>query len=254
MDQNTGIERIRTATFTIGRRGYEKREVEQFLNQIADWLETGGGDQARSDIVKRELERVGQRTAGILATAEDSAEQIRADAEEAAAETTARAKSAAAATRRSADEYSDKTRNEADAYAARARKDADAYAAKTRGEADDYAAKTRRAADMYADQTRSAADQDAAATRNDADEDARQLVDAAEAKAARIVDEGSARRHDIEAVIGDLVARRDAVIAEANRLAAELRQVTNGHSPDESDDPFATPDEFDPAERVGARP
>ena len=122
MDQSTGIERIRTATFTLTRRGYDKREVEQFLNKIADWLETGGGDQARADIVRRELERVGQRTASILATAEDSAEAIRGDAQDEAAETTGEARSAAAATRQSADEYSKKTREAADAYAAKARR------------------------------------------------------------------------------------------------------------------------------------
>lgn len=241
MDQNTGIERIRTATFTLARRGYEKREVEKFLNQIADWLETGGGDQARSDIVKRELERVGQRTTSILASAEDSAEQTRADAEDAAAEITSRAKSAAAATRKAADEYSTKTRDSADQYAA-----------KTRQDTDDYAAKTRKAADVYADQARGAADEDAATARADAEQDARELVSSAEAKATRIVDEGTARRHDVEAVISDLVARRDAVIAEANRLADELRQVASGHTPAVGEDEFGEPRDLDPAERVRA--
>jgi DivIVA domain-containing protein len=241
VDQSTGIERIRTATFTLARRGYDKREVEQFLNQIADWLETGGGDQARSDVVRRELERVGQRTAGILATAEDSAEQIRADAEELAAETTGRARSAAASTRGAADEYAEKTRAAADAHAAKARKDAE-----------EYGAKTRRAADAYAAKTRQEADEDAAETREDADHDARNQLSAAEAKATRIVDEGTARRRDIEAVISDLVARRDGVIAEANRLADELREVADGHTPARGEDPFAEPGELDPSERVRA--
>ena len=240
MDQDTGIERIRTATFTIGRRGYEKREVEQFLSQIADWLETGGGDQARSDIVKRELERVGQRTASILASAEDSAEQIRGEAEDTAAEVTSRAKAAGLATRKAADEYSAKTRDSADVYGG-----------KTRSDADEYSGKTRQAADVYADQTRQAADRDAAQARQEAAQEARELVAAAEAKAQRIVDEGTSRRHDIEAVISDLVARRDAVIAEANRLADELQQVTGGHTPS-GDDQFAEPRELDPAERVRA--
>jgi DivIVA domain-containing protein len=241
VDQSTGIERIRTATFTLTRRGYDKREVEQFLNQIADWLETGGGDQARSDVVRRELERVGQRTAGILATAEDSAEQIRADAEELAAETTGRARSAAAATREAADEYATKTRAAADAHAAKARTDAE-----------EYGAKTRRAADAYAAKTRQEADDDAAETREDADHDARNQLSAAEAKATRIVEEGSARRRDIEAVISDLVARRDGVIEEANRLAAELREVAAGHTPGRGEDAFTEPSELDPSERVGA--
>jgi DivIVA domain-containing protein len=75
--QPDSIERIRSATFPIARKGYEKREVERFLGKLADWLEAGGGDRARSDLVKRELERVGEKTASILATAEDLAAEIR---------------------------------------------------------------------------------------------------------------------------------------------------------------------------------
>ena len=241
MDQSTGIERIRTATFTLTRRGYDKREVEQFLNKIADWLETGGGDQARADVVRRELERVGQRTASVLATAEDSAEQIRDDARSEAAETTSQARAAAAATRESSDEYSKKTREAADAYAAKARRDAD-----------EYGAKTRQAADAYAGKIRQDADEDAAETREDAQHDARNQLAAAEAKATRIVDEGTVRRRDIEAVISDLVARRDGVIADANELASQLRRVADGHAPERGRDRFAEPDELDPSERVGA--
>lgn len=239
MDQESGIEKIRTATFTPARRGYEKREVEQFLNQIADWLETGGGDQARSDIVKRELERVGKRTASILASAEDSAEQTRADAEASAAETVDRAKSEAAAARKAADEYSAKTRAEADRYSAKTRDDADAYSAKTRDDADAYSVKTREGADAYAAQTRKASEQKGA-----------ELVAAAEAKAKRIVDEGTSRRRDVEAVISDLVARRDRVIADSRQLADELREVAGSHSADNGRDRFAEPAELDPAERV----
>ena len=241
MDQSTGIERIRTATFTLARRGYDKREVEQFLNRIADWLETGGGDQARADVVKRELERVGQRTASILSTAEDSAEQIRADAEEVAEQTIGRAR--AAATR---------VREEADEYAAKTRQAADAYSAKTRKEVDAYGAETRQAADAYAAQTRRAADDDAGATLEEAEHAARNQIGAAEAKATRIVDEGTARRRDIEAVISDLVARRDGVIEEANRLADELRRVAGDHAPARGADRFDQPGELDPSERVGA--
>jgi DivIVA domain-containing protein len=208
VDQSTGIEKIRTATFTLARRGYDKREVEQFLNRIADWLETGGGDQARADIVRRELERVGQRTAGILATAEDSAEQIRADAREDAEEVTAQARAAAANSKQAADEYSEKTRGAADEYAAR-----------VRGQADEYAQKSN---------------------------------DAAQAKARRIVEEGVARRRDLEAVISDLVARRDQVIGDANRLSSELRKVADGHAPDRGADRFEEPSELDPADRVRA--
>jgi DivIVA domain-containing protein len=75
------IDRIRSATFPIGRRGYEKREVDRFLNRLADWLETGGGDQSRAALLRRDLERIGQQTGKILTDAHDVAEQLRAEAE-----------------------------------------------------------------------------------------------------------------------------------------------------------------------------
>src|SRR5258707_14099217 len=78
----TSLDRIRNATFPTAKRGYDKNEVEKFLARLADWLETGAGDESRSDTVKRELERVGQRTGAILAQAEESAQQIRAEDEE----------------------------------------------------------------------------------------------------------------------------------------------------------------------------
>ena len=77
----TSLDRIRNATFPSSKRGYDKQEVEKFLARLADWLETGGGDESRSETVKRELERVGERTGAILSQAEDSAQQIRAEAE-----------------------------------------------------------------------------------------------------------------------------------------------------------------------------
>jgi DivIVA domain-containing protein len=75
------IDRIRSATFPVGRRGYEKREVDRFLNKLADWLETGGGNQTRAELLRRDLERVGQQTGKILTDAHDVAEQVKAEAE-----------------------------------------------------------------------------------------------------------------------------------------------------------------------------
>ena len=250
--EDNSIDRIRSATFTIGRRGYEKREVERFLNQIADWLETGGDDQARSDVVKRELERVGHHTAGILASAEDSAEQLRAEADGQAAQAVDEARAEATRTRKGADEYSAKTRKGADEYSQKARTAADEYAAKARKEADEYSVRTRKAADTYADQTRSAADADARQARAEADQKSREAIAAGEAKAQRIIDEGVRRRRDVEAVIADLVERRDQVIADATSLANDLRGVATRHTPAKGEDRFEAPKELDPKERVKA--
>src|SRR3954453_2610301 len=114
----TSLDRIRNATFPSARRGYDKQEVEKFLGRLADWLETGGGGQARpgggdetrSDAVKRELERVGQPTGAILAQAEESAQQIRAEAEEDARGTVNTANLQATETRTAADNYATETK------------------------------------------------------------------------------------------------------------------------------------------------
>jgi DivIVA domain-containing protein len=214
----TSLDRIRNATFPSARRGYDKHEVEKFLARLADWLETGAGDESRSDTVKRELERVGQRTGAILAQAEESAQQIRAEAEEEARETISTA---------------------------------NAEAEKTRSEADSYASQTRGASDAHARESRQAAEQDAAATRAKADEDAREAIETAQAQARRIVEEGTLRREDIEAVIADLVRRRDDVLADTQELGSKLAAAVSEHRPSEGADPFAKPEELDPLEREG---
>jgi DivIVA domain-containing protein len=218
--QHDSLERIRSATFSITRKGYDKREVERFLNKLADWLEAGGGDQARGDLVKRELERVGEKTARILSEAEVSAEQIRTEAQQEASATVDGAREQAAGTKQSAEEY-----------AARTRKDADQYGEKTRQDAE------QRAQEMIAQATH----------------EARQTIDNAQSKARRIVEEGAQRRGDIEAVITDLVRRRDAVLAGVEHLNSELNAAVSEHTPRPGSDEFATPAELDPAVRKGGQ-
>src|SRR5215211_16776 len=99
----TSLDRIRNATFPTSRRGYDKHEVEKFLSRLADWLETGGGDENRSETVKRELERVGERTGAILAQAEESAQQIRTEAEQEVREAIDGANAQSEQTRKEAD-------------------------------------------------------------------------------------------------------------------------------------------------------
>ena len=212
----TSLDRIRNAPFPSSRRGYDKHEVEKFLTRLADWLETGAGDESRSDVVKRELEKVGQRTGAILAQAEESAQQIRAEAEDEARGTV---------------------------------NTANMEAAETRSGAEQYSAETRSSADAYAKQVREAADQDAAAALAQAQQEAREAIASAEAQARRIVEEGTQRREDIEAVIADLVRRRDDVLADTEELTSKLTGAVAQHRPEPGTDPFEKPEELDPLAR-----
>jgi DivIVA domain-containing protein len=195
VDQNS-IERIRSATFAISRRGYDKREVDRFLAQVADWLETGAGDPTRSAIVKRELERVGERTAGILASAEESAEQLRYEAETEASQTLQGVRG-----------ETERLRREADEYARRQREDADAYAEQTRQEVEQEARRSRLESTQTADE----------------------IVNDAERRAQGAAADGMQRRRDLETLITDLLERRDDVLEDLDRLAEELGALVAAH-------------------------
>jgi hypothetical protein len=125
-------------------------------------------------------------------------------------------------------------------------------AAETRSEVERYASETRASAETYAQQARQSADQDASATRAKAEQDARETIEAAQAQARRIVEEGAQRREDIEAVIADLVRRRDDVLDDTQELTAKLTGAVSQHRPAPGTDQFARPDELDPLARDGA--
>ena len=198
------IERIRSATFRVARRGYDKREVDGFLAQLAEWLETGGEDDARAETVRHELERIGQQTTKILTDAHDVAEGLRSEAEEAAKQA-----------RDEADSYATSTRSEAEAHAERVRIEADEYASETRGEADAHAARARSAADAEVAEKR---------------EQAEQLAEDMSAHAAN-------RRRELEASIDRLEERRATVLAEMDRLSSELSGKAVEYRPVDVDEP-----------------
>jgi DivIVA domain-containing protein len=178
--EQDAIERIRTATFSDARRGYDRQEVDTYLARLADWLEGGGGDQARSEIVKRELERVGQKTAAILTEAQDAAQSIRSEAENEATERLEAARREVESARADADHYARETRDEADKQAA---------------------AKIKEAGD----------------------------------EAARMIEDGQRRKREIEKLISDLEARRDAVLSGLEQLSSEIAGTATQHKSDGSE-------------------
>jgi DivIVA domain-containing protein len=119
------IEEIRSAAFTLARKGYEPGEVRRYLGELADRLQAEGPGHSGSDAVRRELELVGAKTADILAQAEESAERMHAEAVREASGVLAKAREESEASRRAADEHAVQVRTEADSYAEATRSDAD---------------------------------------------------------------------------------------------------------------------------------
>jgi DivIVA domain-containing protein len=136
---NHAVERIRAATFPSALKGYDRAAVDGFLDELAQTLATGGAEgdeEGRGELVRRELERIGESTTAILTDAHDAAETIRRDAEQRIRHQLAEANLRAEALQGDADEYAEQVREEADAYARKTRAAADAFAREARERAE----------------------------------------------------------------------------------------------------------------------
>lgn len=204
--------RLRTITFSEERKGFDKGEVRQFLTEVSDWIEGGGGD-----LVRRRLERIAHKSANMLADAEDGAETLRREAEQ-------EARALLEATRTDADAY----RSNAETEAREQLREARADATSTREAANQYAADTSQKADEYAEQTRLDAKNESDKLREDAARASKQTVRSAEQRAEQIIAEANRQREDIETVIGDLIEKRDGVVAQVRALAGELEGTAKG--------------------------
>ena len=198
---------IRQTTFSPALRGYDKHEVDNFLAELADWLETGGEDESRADVVHAELERIGEETGAILTAAHEAAEAMRENAER---ETRKRLVEANLRV--------ESIQSDVDGELSAARQEADAYMHKTKSSANAYDKDTREQTDAYA-----------ATTRAEADAEAKTIVERADAEASKIVETAARKRKDIESMISDLEQRRSTVLAELESLASGITGAATQH-------------------------
>jgi DivIVA domain-containing protein len=138
------IARLRNPGFTLTRRGYDKHEVDKFLEQLVDWLETDAANDIGQVAVQRKLELVGKSTAHILMTTEQEAQELKRHTEDECTDLRAQAETDAQQTRDDADTYSQEVRARAEAEGRRTREEATAEATETveeglrrRGQIDD---------------------------------------------------------------------------------------------------------------------
>ena len=201
------IHELKSVQFPTERRGgYDRRAVDAYLAELADWLESGGADEARRSVIQSEMERVGDRTGGVLAAAQEAADQLTSDADR-----------VAKALRSDAEKEAGQTRSAADEYATRTRADADEYGTRVRSEADEYGVRIRAEADEQAKQKTEASARAAA----ELEEEAAERLRMAEQEAAE-------RTRGIEKEIAVLVRKRRDVVANLEQLNAEMKLAIDG--------------------------
>jgi DivIVA domain-containing protein len=117
-------EDIKGANFSVALRGYDRGEVESFLQDVAAEV------SALKDSSARAYQNVGEDLGGLLQQAKDVADKLLSEAS-----------SEAAALVQSAENEASRMREDADAHARQVRGEADGDAASTRAEAEQDAAR-----------------------------------------------------------------------------------------------------------------
>lgn len=115
-------EEIETASFTIGLRGYDKQEVEDYLVAVADHI------RVISDVSRSAYVDLGDEMGQLLQHARDSADEMTRKAQEEATALRAEVDAEATDKRRDADEYRQRAKDEVGEEAKRIREGAEEQA------------------------------------------------------------------------------------------------------------------------------
>jgi DivIVA domain-containing protein len=201
-------EEIRDVSFHVGVRGYDRREVDRYVqrvNRVIAELEIASSPQSA---VRHALDRVGEQTSGLLQHARETADEIVRTARSEAEETIARAKAEAGDIVSDARAEGDRIVAEAEADVTRAKSRASEIVAKASKDAEEILVRAdtqvvdRRAREeQRLDDLRVKAEDDMAALRaeTEAVEAERQRVlDQLRELAARLSDLSESGRMDVE--------------------------------------------------------
>jgi DivIVA domain-containing protein len=101
-------ELLRDASFPMAVRGYDRRAVDEFLEQLRDLVDDLEAHQTREAVVQKALNELGEETAGILQRAHETADEIAARSRAQADGRLQRAEREAEILKREADEYADR--------------------------------------------------------------------------------------------------------------------------------------------------
>jgi cell division septum initiation protein DivIVA len=100
-------ERLRDASFPLAVRGYDRRAVDEFMEELRVLVADLEAHQTREGVVQKTLDELGEETAGILQRAHETADEIAARSRAQADGRLQRAEREAEIVRRDADEYSE---------------------------------------------------------------------------------------------------------------------------------------------------
>jgi DivIVA domain-containing protein len=100
-------ELLRDVSFPLAVRGYDRRAVDEFVEELRTFVADLEAHQTREGVVQRALDELGEETAGILQRAHETADEIAARSRAQADGRLQRAEREAEIVKRDADEYAE---------------------------------------------------------------------------------------------------------------------------------------------------
>jgi DivIVA domain-containing protein len=100
-------ELLRNVSFSLAVRGYDRRAVDEFLEELRNLVADLEAHQTREGVVQKALDELGEETAGILQRAHETADEIAARSRAQADGRLQRAEREAEIVKREADEYAE---------------------------------------------------------------------------------------------------------------------------------------------------
>jgi DivIVA domain-containing protein len=101
-------ELLRDASFPLAVRGYDRRAVDEFLEELRGLVDDLEAHQTREGVVQKALNELGEETAGILQRAHETADEIAARSRAQADGRLQRAEREAEILKRDADDYAER--------------------------------------------------------------------------------------------------------------------------------------------------
>jgi cell division septum initiation protein DivIVA len=103
----SAFELLRDASFPLAVRGYDRRAVDEFVEELRTLVADLEAHQTREGVVQKALDELGEETAGILQRAHETADEIAARSRAQADGRLQRAEREAEIVKRDADEYAE---------------------------------------------------------------------------------------------------------------------------------------------------
>lgn len=215
------IESLREPGFARRAWGYDRHQVDTFLEELIDRLERLEAE-SRALPEAAELSGVGRRVEEILAGARTAAAEVATSADQRAESLRRESEEAAEKLRQESEEAAASLKRESEDAARKLRQESEEAAEHQRREADEYASSTRAAADEYATSTRAEAEAEAAKLREQAEADAQAKREAAEEEADQVLRDARLELGRVEESIEDLRERRELVIRSIEQMRGSL--------------------------------